>query len=700
MRRISAGESPGVRPATAAWLDATEILPGGRVLKLGCNPKLNIVPAPFRSTNETDTTKTSRCVTHKLLRGYMAASRTFHRNNKFASVLKETTDISITSLYERSNSGQNMAIDDPSEKSDSIFSNSISRREFIELSVGAVAFVSFSSLLSGCGGSTLTEPSYPISSEVYTTRHRAIAPDAVTPPSPPISPWDASQFKENGYGLWHYVDGIDSGKDAKLMPSTYDPSSVTHAASLLRFFTLTDTHIYDKESPSQPFYLLMRDVAATIPGIPGITYTMLYTTQILDAAIQTVNVLHQQKPFDCGLFLGDACNNSQYNELRWYLDVIDGKYITPSSGAHVGADTIDYQKPFQAAGLDKTISWYQVKGSHDNFWFGSSVVTDSLEQTYVGDTLLCAGDVLANPLTGFGQHLYYMGTVDGTTQYGNFIGAGPVGTTKQIQVAADPNRRSLNMQDWMSEFFHTSSNPVGHGFTQENIENKFASYSFDPKSNLPITVIMLDDTQSEKEPGLKNYGNGALNQARYNWLVKQLEKGQSEGKLMIVATHVPIGVSTYDSDATGSWGPASCVQDDQLVATLQHYPNFILWLAGHQHNNQVKAFPSTDSSQPELGFWEVQTGSLRDFPQHFRTFDIFRNSDNTISTIITNVDAAVADGSPAAMSRFYAVAAKQLYATDTLPDDTPTCVCNAELIQPLSPEMQIKIRNYGAPIQK
>ena len=186
----------------------------------------------------------------------------------------------------------------------------------------------------------------------------------------------------------------------------------------------------------------------------------------------------------------------------------------------LGADTIDYQKPYQAAGLDKSIPWYQVKGSHDNFWFGSTVVTESLGQTYIGENLLCAGDVLADPLTGFGQHLYYMGTVDGSTQYGDIIGAGPVDTTKQIQVAADPNRRSLNMCAWMNEFFNTSSRPLGHGFSMSNLENEFASYSFDPKPNIPITVIMLDDTQSEKETGLASYGNGALNQARYDWLVK------------------------------------------------------------------------------------------------------------------------------------------------------------------------------------
>ena len=45
--------------------------------------------------------------------------------------------------------------------------------------------------------------------------------------------------------------------------------------------------------------------------------------------------------------------------------MLDGKLITPSSGYHLGADVIDYQRPFQAAGLDKSIPWYQVIGNHD-----------------------------------------------------------------------------------------------------------------------------------------------------------------------------------------------------------------------------------------------------------------------------------------------------------------------------------------------
>jgi hypothetical protein len=107
----------------------------------------------------------------------------------------------------------------------------------------------------------------------------------------------------------------------------------------------------------------------------------------------------------------------------------------------------------------------------------------------------------------------------------------------------------------------------------------------------------------------------------------------------------------------------------------------------------VTPFPSLDPNHPEQGFWQVMTPSLRDFPQQFRTFDIVRNTDNTISIIITDVDPAVRNGSPAAWSRFYAVAAMQLYKTPA--PYPPSCVYNAELIKQLSPEMQKKIQHYG-----
>ncbi len=59
---------------------------------------------------------------------------------------------------------------------------------------------------------------------------------------------------------------------------------------------------------------------------------MLYTTQVLDAAIRTANAVNRLPPFDFAISLGDDANGPQYNELRWFIDVMDGQYITPSSG--------------------------------------------------------------------------------------------------------------------------------------------------------------------------------------------------------------------------------------------------------------------------------------------------------------------------------------------------------------------------------
>ena len=79
-------------------------------------------------------------------------------------------------------------------------------------------------------------------------------------------------------------------------------------------------------------------------------------------------------------------------------------------------------------------------------------------------------------------------------------------------------------------------------------------------------------------------------------------------------------------------------------------------------------------------------------------FEIVRNSDDTVSILATDVDPAVADGTPAATSRTYAVAAQQLFQNDL--DPAPNVSYNAELVIRLNPEMQQKIRNSGTPLRK
>jgi hypothetical protein len=174
--------------------------------------------------------------------------------------------------------------------------------------------------------------------------------------------------------------------------------------------------------------------------------------------------------------------------------------------------------------------------------------------------------------------------------------------------------------------------------------------------------------------------------------VSELDKGQAEGKLMIIAAHIPIGVEAAGSPM--GWGSAACVSENELIAKLHTYPNLILWIAGHRHRNAVTALKSPDAGRPELGFWEIETASLRDFPQQFRTFEIVRRSDDTVSIITTDVDPVVEDGSLAATSRTYAVAAQQIFNNPI--GLLPTGSCNAELIVQLTADMQAKLKRPGA----
>lgn len=573
----------------------------------------------------------------------------------------------------------------------------------------------------GIAGAADEAAGWPIAKDVFTTAQRQILPIALSADTPKVNPADVPLYAKYGYSAWRAGPGTNYSRDpgrrqpyekrSELAPGYKD---APHAARLLTFFAISDIHITDKESPAQAIYPgWSARFGPTSRRLDAGAYSpiILSTTHVLDAAIQTINALHKKTPFDFGISLGDNVNNTQYNELRWFIDVLDGKLITPSSGAHVGAETIDYQRPYKAAGLDKAILWFQVIGNHDQCWSGIGYDNAKLQRAHVGSAILNINSNLLADRNCINETGAYMGVVDGSTPYGNVVGAGPEKNfAAPPTVVADPNRRSLvsgdsTSRNWMREFFTTASNPVGHGFTQANLDEDFACYSFEPKSDLPLKIIVLDDTNKKNDElgSPLYYGSGALDQTRLDWLKSELQKGQDEGKLMIIAAHIPIKPQASLADNTPRHIFYDERAEDELLAALHSYPNLILWIAGHRHVNAITAQPNNAADlndHPERSFWEVETASLRDFPQQLRTFEIRRNGDNTISIMTTDVDPAVAAGSPAAKSRGYAIGAARIFgATPAVLADATSHAYNAELVKQLSPEMQAKIANCGSPIE-
>ena len=141
-----------------------------------------------------------------------------------------------------------------------------------------------------------------------------------------------SRYGEFGYGEWTFGSGLPVVERLDLFPQGYVRPGNLEKERLIRFFSFSDIHITDKEAPNQ-LILFQQIDPASYRNTSIYSPVMLYTTQVLDAAVQTVNDLHRRDPFDFGLMLGDASNDPMYNEIRWFIDVLDGKVITPSSGA-------------------------------------------------------------------------------------------------------------------------------------------------------------------------------------------------------------------------------------------------------------------------------------------------------------------------------------------------------------------------------
>jgi hypothetical protein len=113
------------------------------------------------------------------------------------------------------------------------------------------------------------------------TRQRTVRPVAVPTGTTVIYPSAVSNYAVLGYSSWQWGPGEDEGQQFTIMPAGYP--GATNAARLLTFLSLSDAHITDKESPCQAIALSYHtnEVSALYSPV------MLYTTQVLDAAIRT-----------------------------------------------------------------------------------------------------------------------------------------------------------------------------------------------------------------------------------------------------------------------------------------------------------------------------------------------------------------------------------------------------------------------------
>ncbi len=374
-----------------------------------------------------------------------------------------------------------------------------------------------------------------------------------------------------------------------------------------RLAHITDTHVVDEESP------------ARFAGAHDITRSAWrpyesYSTQLVDGVIRAVNRIHASgRTIDFLLHTGDACDNSQSNELAWLVTLFDGGVVNPLTGPDdrpAGQRPpldLDQHAAFVAQGLYRqgvhgdqpSIPWYFVFGNHDVYSIGVLPIREvepghriaPLPLEWRPGWLL---PVYLDPTAPWG--------------YGHVTPADPGPPHLfEIRRAVQPNReRAYFSKDALvSALFATTSGPIGHGFALAPSGTTW--YSVAPLPGLRL--IGLDTTDRTPPPPGFFSQEGALSRGQLDYLRAQLDAAQARGELVLVATHHP---STSLLSVFGSE-----VEGPQFRDLLAAYPNVVAHLCGHTHRHNVVQRAS---------YLEIETCATLDPPQEGRLLEIWLNA--------------------------------------------------------------------------
>jgi metallophosphoesterase (TIGR03767 family) len=408
--------------------------------------------------------------------------------------------------------------------------------------------------------------------------------------------------------------------------------------SLVVFHHLSDFRITDEESPLRAEWW---DECSQPLSRSAFRPQETLSVQAAEALIGAANAVTESpvtgKRVDFALHTGNAVDNAQFNELRWFVDLMDGKPVYPDSGA-IGYQGVQEESPadaypdllqtaqrsFSPGGL--AYPWYAVLGNRDLLVQGELAAGEREGRIAVGaqKVLRLGPDALAEAC-GDGKSI---------------VGPGSSSTilndsrTAIRGVGSDNNRRILSLRESMAEYFATGNvpGPVGHGFSAAAVDGGTAYYVFEKGG---VVFIGLNTASSEGEAG-------SLDADQFKWLEEQLVahsrryvdaagqpvETQNQDRLIVIASHHPV------EDMNPSAG-AGRITGTDLEALLLRFRNVILHVAGHTQANSV--IPRRASGD-EGGYWQVTTGSPLELPMQGRLVDIADNRDGTLSIFCTVYD--------------------------------------------------------------
>ncbi|QYJ03227.1 TIGR03767 family metallophosphoesterase [Nocardioides panacisoli] len=451
---------------------------------------------------------------------------------------------------------------------------------------------------------------------------------------------------------------------------TPDPGHHGRHKPLAAFVQLSDVHVVDAQSPLRVEYLDRLDDPSALPGTGLLSSSYraheMLSGQIADSMVRQLNDIGvgpvTGKPLALAIQTGDNSDNSQFNEVRWNIDVLGGGTVRFDSGdltrwegvadshpvhydpaywhpegtprgrpddlprRRYGFPTVPglldaARRPFEAEGLG--MEWFSVFGNHDGLVQGNfpqnlhlgAIATGPLK--VISPVGLHPGALLDDVLAGTSDLLGGLGGTGGLL--GNLALSPGV-----RRVTPDADRRLLTRAEVVEEHFATGGQPVGHGFTATNRAEGTAHYTVDRSG---IRFVVLDTVNPN------GYADGSIDADQFAWLAGVL--ADAGDRPVVVASHHTSETMNNPLVLTGGDAQQRVTGDAVLELLLAH-AQVIAWLNGHTHANKVTARRRASGG----GLWEITTASHIDWPQQSRLLEVADNRDGTLSIFTTMVDHA------------------------------------------------------------
>lgn len=446
---------------------------------------------------------------------------------------------------------------------------------------------------------------YQLATQVYSTLQQVWAPKTPTPEaqakmkSGALSIYNHTQLLDNGLGVV-LAAGIPWIEHTELAPN-FMAGNPMDRRSLAYLWVVADPQLIDEESP-----IRMEGFATTYRPHGH------YSPQILEAHVRTARRISSLsgRPFDFALLPGDLTDTGQKNELDWLITALNGGVIDPDSGVDndpVPGPGNDYNDPFISDGIG--VPWFPALGNHDALYMGSFLLPNfNVRQAAISDTLFFASIFGAISINGF---------VAGDTVNAKVM------RKLGSKTPADPERLPLNTTELLQTLYNAGGAPVGHGFTQQDVDSNKGYYSAYPISGKPIKMLVLNTTNAKELNPVLGF-RGFLDPQQFTWLEEELNFANTNNELVIIVTHHRL------EDFHNNHG----ISATQITQLLAKYDNLVLLLTGHGHKNTI----NLHDLNSQYGFWELMSASTIDFPLQSRAIELVDEGNGYLSIYVTNFD--------------------------------------------------------------